>query len=266
MLMKCGFLRALAVVLAVTVPTTPGFSDDAAAPPASKKSGYTFASAEVKALQDDDFANPGLVWIEQGQTLWSKADGTNGKSCASCHGPVEGGMFGKATAYPKWNASVGKPVTLERQINICRMAAMKAEPWEYESPQLLAMTALVKQQSRGLPMSVATDGPMQEWYERGKAFYMARRGQLDMSCKHCHDDHVGEKLRAETLSQGHVNGFPTYRLTWQSLGSLHRRLSECNEAMRAEPYPLGSDEYLALEVYLTDRSRGLLIEAPSVRK
>ncbi|MBF0093314.1 MAG: sulfur oxidation c-type cytochrome SoxA [Alphaproteobacteria bacterium] len=231
----------------------------------AKRSGYVYALPETRAMQDDEIMNPGFAWVERGRGLWTEVEGANGKSCASCHGPVES-MAGKAVSYPKWKASMNRPVTVERQINFCRVAAMKAEPWEHESPQLLAMTTLIKQQSRGLPMSMADDGPMREWIDRGKALYFARRGQLDMSCKHCHDDHPGEKLRAETLSQAHVNGFPTYRLGWQGLGSLHRRLETCYEQMRAETYPLGSDEYVALEIFLTDRGRGLPIETPSVRR
>ena len=40
----------------------------------------------------------------------------------------------------------------------------------------------------------------------------------------------------------------------------------CNEAVDAEPHAYGSDEYLALELYLAWRGRGLPIETPAVRR
>ncbi|MEO5374237.1 MAG: sulfur oxidation c-type cytochrome SoxA [Alphaproteobacteria bacterium] len=229
-------------------------------------SGYVWATDQTRAMQDDDDKNPGFMWVDRARVLWSTVDGAAGRSCASCHGDVEQSMLGVATRYPRWSEARGKPITVERQINICRAAGMKASEWKYESEELLGMTALVRLQSRGMPLDVSIDGPMKAWYDKGREFYTTRRGLLDFSCKHCHDDHPGQKLRSETLSQGQVNGFPTYRLKWQGLGSLHRRFVGCNQDVRSEPYPLGSDEYVALEVFLTGRGRGLPIETPSVRK
>jgi L-cysteine S-thiosulfotransferase len=113
---------------------------------------------------------------------------------------------------------------------------------------------------------VSIDGPAKPFFEKGKAFYYERRGLNDLACSHCHMDGEGHHLRSELLSQGQANGFPTYRLKWQKLGSLHRRLQGCNEEIRAEPFPLGSDEYTNLELYLAWRANGLPVETPSVRK
>ncbi|KAF0144797.1 MAG: putative sulfur oxidation diheme cytochrome SoxA [Rhodospirillaceae bacterium] len=98
---------------------------------------------------------------------------------------------------------------------------------------------------------------MREWYERGRDFYFLRLGQFDFACTHCHDENAGKKLRGDVLSEGHGNGFPVYRLGWQKPGSLPRCLADCKRDLRAESYPLGSDEYLALEVFLAARARGL---------
>ena len=72
-------------------------------------------------------------------------------------------------------------------------------------------------------------------------------------------------IRADLLSQGHSNGFPTYRLKWQGMGSLHRRFKGCMDQVRAAPYKRGSDEFLALELYLATRGAGLSVETPAVR-
>jgi sulfur-oxidizing protein SoxA len=65
--------------------------------------------------------------------------------------------------------------------------------------------------------------------------------------------------------QGHPNGYPLYRLEWQSLGSLQRRLRNCLIGMRAEPYAYGAGEYVDLELYLMWRARGMKLETPAVR-
>jgi sulfur-oxidizing protein SoxA len=40
----------------------------------------------------------------------------------------------------------------------------------------------------------------------------------------------------------------------------------CNTSIRAEPYPEGAPEYLALELYVAWRGRGLPMESPAVRR
>jgi len=175
-------------------------------------------------------------------------------------------MKGVATTFPKVAKGTGELQALQHRINTCRVSGMKAEPWGWESDEMLGMTAFVKLQSRGLPMSVAVDGPAAEYMAQGKEFYYQRRGQLDMACASCHEANNGKHIRADMLSQGHSNGFPTYRLKWQKLGSLHRRFKGCNKNIRAQPYKAGSPEYTALELYLGSRGQGLPLEAPSVRQ
>jgi sulfur-oxidizing protein SoxA len=230
-----------------------------------KRSGYTYATPETREIQDDDFINPAFLWVDRAAELWQTVDGAAGKSCASCHDDAEDTMKGAGARFPVYFEPWGKLMNLEQRINYCRTENMKAEPWKWESDQLLGMTAYVKMQSRGMPMNVSIDGPAKPFFEKGKAFYAERRGQLDMACSHCHQQNSGKMIRANLLSQGMSNGFPTYRLKWQKLGSLHRRFRGCNTQVRATPYKAGSDEYVNLELYLGWRAQGLPVEAPSVR-
>jgi sulfur-oxidizing protein SoxA len=229
------------------------------------RSGYTYATAETRAMQDDDFANPSFIWYDKGAALWSKAEGEAGKSCASCHGDDAASMKGVGNTFPKYNAALGKPVNIEQQINLCRVNNMKAEEYKWESDEMLGMTVFVKHQSVGMPINVDISGPMMSFWEKGKEFYNQRRGLLDMACSNCHVDNAGKMLRANLLTQGMANGFPTYRLKWSKVGSLHRRFKGCNTEVRAEPYGYGSEEYINLEVFLTHRGNGLPLETPSVR-
>lgn len=229
-------------------------------------SGWHFRTPETQALQQDDFENPGFLWVEQGVDLWETAEGSEEKSCASCHGDASETMAEVGATMPKWNEALGKPVNLEQQINLCRSERMGAEPWKYESNELLSMTAFVRNQSRGKPVDVQIDGPMKPWFEKGETLYNTRVGQLDMACSNCHQNYYGQSIRADRLSQGQSNGFPTYRLKWQKIGSLHRRFKGCMDQVRAEPYKVGSDEFLALELYVNWRGQGLPVEAPAVRQ
>lgn len=228
-------------------------------------SGYYFRTPETQALNQDDFENPAFLWVEKGEALWSTVDGKAGKSCASCHNDAAKSMKGVRAAMPKWDDKLKRPLALEQRINNCRKENMQAKEWKWESDNMLSMTSFVALQSRGMPVSVQTDGPMQEWHDKGKDLYYTRVGQLAMSCAHCHENNYGKYIRADHLSQGQINGFPTYRMKWQKLGSIHRRFVGCMRNIRATPYKRGSDEFVALEIYLASRGKGLQIESPSTR-
>src|SRR5262245_1154645 len=81
-----------------------------------RRSGYTYLSEENQRLQDDDFANPGLLWVERGRELWRQADGSAAKSCASCHSDAAESMRGVRTRYPRFDPIHGKLINLEQQI------------------------------------------------------------------------------------------------------------------------------------------------------
>jgi len=260
---RLAFLGGLALGLVPLL--VAGQEPKRAIAPSDLRSGREFVSPETQAQQDDLTVNPGMLWVEQGEKLWREVAGAGGKSCASCHG--ESSNFKDVAArYPVYDAKLQRLLNLEGRIQHCRAERQKAAPLAYESQELLALTALVAHQSRGTPMSVRVDGPARPFFEAGRALYYERQGQLDLSCAQCHEDNWGKRLRAERISQGHANGFPIYRLEWQTLGSLHRRLRACFQGVRAEPFPSGAPELLALELYLAWRAQGLPIETPAVRR
>ncbi len=229
------------------------------------RSGYTYATPETQAIQDDDFANPAFLWVDYGAELWADVTGDAGKACADCHSDAEDSMKGVGARYPVFSAELGKPITLEQRINKCRVDNMQAKPWKWESRELLGATAYVRNQSRGMPVQVQIDGPMAPFYEKGKAFYFQRRGLLDMACSNCHVDNAGNMIRANLLTQGQSNGFPLYRLKWNGVGSIHRRFRGFNKQVRSKPYGYGYDEYVNLELFVASRGIGLPVETPAVR-
>ena len=230
-----------------------------------KKSGYFYAIKATQQMQDDDFNNPGMLWADIGAENWGKADGEAGKSCASCHGDASKSMANVGATYPIFDKKTKKPLVVEERINRCRTDNMKAKAWKWESDEMMGMTMHVRMQARGKPVKVDVSGPMKPFWEKGKAFFERRRGQMDMACTNCHEDYEGVLIRANLLTAGMPNGFPTYRLKWQKPGSLHRRFAGCNDTIRAKKYGRGSPEYTNLEVYVTWRANGLPVETPSVR-
>jgi len=227
-------------------------------------SGWHFRGTETRAMQADDFDNPGMIFVEQAEEVWNTAEGSEGKSCASCHNEPET-MAGVRAVYPKWNEAAGEVRTLEMQINDCRENRMGAEKWKYTKSKMVNMTALLASVSRGMPINVAIDGPAQSTWEQGKELYYTRTGQLELSCANCHEDSYGKMIRADHLSQGQINGFPVYRLKNTKLNAVHARFKGCVRDTRAETYKPGSPEFIALELYVASRGNGLSVEGPSIR-
>jgi sulfur-oxidizing protein SoxA len=230
-----------------------------------RKSGYDFMGRETRAMQDDDTANPGMLWVLDGEALWNRKDGDANKSCADCHGDARMSMKGVAARYPSYDAARGILLDLEARINLSRTEHQKAAALPFESKALLALTAYVGRQSKGMPIEITDDAPTRAAIAAGRKLFEQRQGQLNLSCAQCHDDNWGQKLAAAPIPQAHPNGYPLYRLEWQSLGSLQRRLRNCLSGMRAENYAYGAPEFVELELYLMWRARGLTVETPAVR-
>ena len=236
-----------------------------AAPAADlRRSGFDDMAASTQALQSDDAQNPAMLWAQDGEQRFA-AD------CARCHTPAS--MRGVATRYPAWDATLRKPVTLAARINLCRERHVKAAPLAAESDALLGLETYVAMASRGLPIApdVTPDGTpelapaLRPFIDQGERLYRQRLGQLDFSCAQCHDDNAGRRLASSTIPQAHPTGYPIYRLQWQGMGSLQRRLRNCMIGVRAEPFAYGSEEFTALELFLKQRAAGMAVESPAVR-
>ena len=230
-----------------------------------RRTGYQDMGPALQQMEDDDMSNPGMLFVQAGEALWKEPAGKASKACADCHNHVETTMKGVAARYPAFPKGADKPVDLEGRINLCRTGQQQAEALKPESQELLALTAYVTHASRGLPIAPPDDPRMTKLHAEGKALFTRREGQLNLSCANCHDDNAGKKLAGATIPQGHPTAYPVYRLEWQTLGSLKRRLRNCIIGVRAETYAYDALQYVALEAYLMERARGLKIESPGLR-
>lgn len=230
-----------------------------------RRSGYSDMGPALQKMQDDDMANPGMLFVQLGETLWRETAGATGKSCADCHRDAALTMKGVAARYPAIPPNADAPVDLEGRIGLCRTTNQRAEAWPAESRELLAVTAYVARQSHGLPISPPDDPRLAPYRAQGAALYGQRQGQLNLSCATCHDDNAGKKLAGIAIPQAHPDGYPVYRLEWQGLGSLKRRLRNCLTGIRAEAYAYDALEYVALQLHLMERAKGMTMAVPGVR-
>ena len=250
-------MRALAIGAALAAAVTAHAQQRPIAADALR-SGIAYAGADVRAMQADDLANPGFLWVQRGEVLFND-------NCTSCHRDPAS-MRGVATRYPAYDPISKSVLDLEARIDRCRVDRQRKPAFGRESDDLLALATFVTHQSRGMPVDVSIDGPARASFARGEAFYRQRHGQMNLACTNCHDQNYGKRLYNETISQGHGTAFPAYRLEWQTLGSLQRRLRACLFGVRAEMPKPGAPELTDLELYLAWRANGLPIESPGVRR
>jgi sulfur-oxidizing protein SoxA len=227
-----------------------------AQPGTVRRSGFEDMGAATQALQRDDTQNPAWLWVADGERRFKT-------ECSGCHSAQS--LRGAATRYPAYDELLKKPVTLGQRINLCRKRHMNAETLAPEGDELLGLLSYVALQSRGLPIGPDADVRLQPFREQGTRLFNRRMGQLDFSCAQCHEQHAGGRLAGAIIPQGHPTGYPIYRLEWQGLGSLQRRLRNCMVGVRAEPFAADSDEFTAIELHLMQRAAGMALETPAVR-
>ncbi|MCJ8142180.1 sulfur oxidation c-type cytochrome SoxA [Ancylobacter sp. A5.8] len=255
-------LRPTASLIAIALLATPVAAQ--APLPFEPRSGRDFMAPETQAMQADDASNPGMLWVLQGAELWDRKAGRSNQSCAGCHGEAAS-MRGVAARYPALDPASGKPIDLAGRINQCRAERQDAPSLARESDEMLALATFVAHQSRGLPIAPPTEPGLDPFRETGRQIFTTRMGQLDLACANCHDDHWQGRLAGSAVTQAHPTAYPIYRLEWQGVGSLQRRMRNCMVGVRAQPFAAGSDELVALELYLMQRAAGMALETPGVR-
>jgi len=226
---------------------------------------YSIDAASREQWEAIEEFPPYEIAIEEGEELFNTPF-KNGKTYASC---FKNGGVGIKGDYPYFNKESGRVHTLALDVNLCREKNGE-KPLKYKKGKMASIMAYMAYTTRGQKtnLKIPHDARAIEAYEKGKHFYYARRGQLNMSCAHCHIDNSGNKIRADLLSpgMGHLTHFPVYRSKWGGLGTVHRRFGGCNKQVRAKPFKAQSDQYRNLEYFLTYMSNGIPWNGPGARK
>jgi len=188
-------MRLAGLIMMAGLLTAHAFAAEIA--PGERRSGYSFMTPDTRAMQDVDTANPGMLWVLDGEKLWNRKAGAADKACADCHNDARASMKGVAARYPAFDKALGRPVDLEQRINLCRVNHQQATPLKYESRDLLALSAFVAQQSRGVAIENG-DPQLEPFVAKGREQFMQRQGQLNLGCTNCHDDNWDKRLAVRT--------------------------------------------------------------------
>ncbi len=229
-------------------------------------SGNSFLPAELLALGKDETSNPLSLWIDQGNEVWAA-------KCQECHGKMSS-MAGAVVQFPKWKSSPsskGQLLNIEDQISVC-LSRKSAQKWTNDSSEVLAISVALSDAAKGQRIHIAAPhDPVerQAWQEQinlAAQIYIKRQGRLNLACTQCHDQKIGIQLRSDVISPAFVTGFPIYRQSWQTAGSIDRRLRACYSGVQALVPPSGSPELRGLELFLKKRSEGMVWDGPSIRR
>ncbi len=209
---------------------------------------------------------PYIFAIEAGKILF-ETPFKNGNSYGDC---FKNNGIAIAHLYPVWDSEHSEVITLAKAINDCRVDNQLTK-LDYKKGEITQLLAYMAYTSRGkiINIKISGDNPKAlAAYQQGKDYYYQRRGQLNFSCALCHIQNAGKHLRAEMLSPalGHTSGWPTYRLKWGEMGTLHRRFISCHKQIRAKSPKAQAIELRNLEYFLTFMSNGISINAPSTRR
>jgi sulfur-oxidizing protein SoxA len=226
---------------------------------------YSIDPASRKQWEEIEEFPPYELAVEAGEEIWNKAF-ANGKGFKDC---FKGDIADIRAKYPHYDEKADTIITLESEINKC-LTDQGEKALKWKKGKIADVSAYVAFQGRGKPITVKTPSSDKElaWYNKGKTFFYAKRGQLNMACADCHVYNAGNFIRADKLSPalGHPSHFPVYRSKWGSMGTLHRRYAGCNKNIRAKPFKAQSDEYKALEYFQAIMSTGLKWNGPGARK
>ena len=237
-----------------------------------RTSGNVYLSKQMQELQNDATRNPISLWQERGQSLWQG-------QCKSCHGEINT-LKRSAATFPRLGSDGKNLVNLEDQIVRCQ-SRQNPTVNTIESEEVISLSTALHQAAKNELIAVTapvitttitqTSAPLasDSWQTRlksGETLYQTRMGRMNLACMHCHDQKVGAQMRADTISQGHPTGFPIYRMSWQTMGTIDRRLRACYSGVQAAIPPPGSADLRDLELYLKVRANGMPLDGPSIRR
>ncbi len=198
--------------------------------------------------------------IDEGEALYK-----NNKALQKCFPKTD-----IAGDYPYFDDKKGEVVTITQAINDCLVDAGQKK-WNIKKGKMAKLEAYFAHKSKeaGKKVDIKINSKAaEEAYERGKKAYYSQRGYLKLSCATCHVQGAGKRVRAEYMSPllGHTTHFPVYRLKWNSLGTLERRIEGCNKDEGENPHKGSSKWAKEVLYFMSYMSNGMTIDGPDIRK
>ena len=239
---------------------------------------------EYRKMLADPFANPGLLWVDQGEALWHTPAGPKQATLEACDlGLGPGVVDGAYVQLPRYFADAGRVMDAETRIAWCREelqgipfveTAKTAFSKRGGRSDMEALIAFVASRSEGLPLAAPLEHPEEQAiYALGEALFYRRSAPLDYSCNTCHGAE-GQRIRLQELphlttqagAASAMTTWPTYRISQETLRTMQHRMADCFWQMRMPDVAYGSDVHVALLSFLTRQADGGMMAAPSIKR
>jgi len=216
-------------------------------------------------------ANPAEIDVEEGSELLEEHCGGDA-GLAAFLGLSEEKLPAYIAGFPRYIGKFDRVVGLD-QVLQGLMAQKGHKPFKLKSKEMFAMLAYAKSIANDEPINIDIDAnePMRKAYALGKEVFETKRGGRGLACLSCHNTGVvGGILRTQPLPDlGKANAggtWPAYRMTKSSLRTLQRRFQGCMNNALLAVIPIGSEEMVALEVYVTNEAKGNKIAIPGLKR
>lgn len=212
--------------------------------------------------------HPGHFAVDEGAAIAARL-ARRDRRFVTCLGEGDESLAGLAARYPKYDAALGRVVTVEARIEHCAASVLNERIPQGSTPNN-SLSVWFKSQSAGVPIAVDIGDPrLMESYRRGEKLFHAKTGQLNFACASCHvpGSIMGHKLRGETPTTpfGDAAHYPTYRTPIGMIESIQQRFARCHGQMRTRQLAPGDPAYTDLEVFMSVLSNGYPVSVPSAR-
>jgi len=216
--------------------------------------------------------NPADIMVADGEELLDNMGGDAG--LAKYLGVSEDGLPAYIAGFPRYVKKFDRVVGLGQMLQ-AMMVDGGHKPLKLKSGNMRSMIAYVKSIANGekININIHVNPQMEEAYVLGKKTFEQKRGGRGLSCLSCHSSEVvGSILRTQPLPDVSSKGvkaaatWPAYRMVKSKTFSFQERMQQCMKAALLAKIPLGSKEMVALEVYMTELSKGSEIAIPGLKR
>ena len=233
---------------------------------------FAMSNADRAMYAEMSENNPADIMVASGEELLDSLGGDEG--LAKYLGVSEDSLPAYIAGFPRYIKKFNMVVGIDQMLQ-AMMADKGKKPFKLKSKKMFSMLAYVKSiaNDEKINIDINANPQMKEAYSLGEKTFMTRRGGRGLSCNSCHSpDVVGSVLRTQKLPDLGSNGakaaatWPAYRMTKSSLRTLQRRFQGCMKNALLKVIPIGSKQMVALEVYLTAKSKGSTIAIPGLKR
>lgn len=215
--------------------------------------------------------NPADIMVDNGGSLLEEYCGGEA-GLAKFLGVKEDKLPEYIAGFPRYIDSFKKVVGIDQMLQGL-MHSKGHKPFTLKSSNMFDMSSYVKSLANGVEINIDINANkhMKEAYALGKEVFDTKRGGRGLSCLSCHNkDVIGGILRTQPLpdfTDNNTGGtWPAYRMTKSQLTTIQKRFQGCMNNALLAVIPLGSKEMNALEVYITEKSKGQEIAIPGLKR